>query len=247
MFLFRSNFVQKMSRNPIKISDNLLLRRIDPVIMLRRYLAGDFKTLTPPKSKITLSKTFTNLSQRIGADQTSEIYRFNDKTNSGQVIVTTNHEQYHYAKEGKDAGGKEPIAYCDWCKRIINTKAIGIPISMEIDKSNNTTVFHIEDTYDTFGCALMALKEIYLCHYMYKDPLYMDAEQMLHCMYHKMHPDKIGTRIKPAKHWKLLKINKGPMNDEEFDNDQCEYVQLPNIILVPIKRQYVKLVLGKKN
>jgi len=238
-----------MSRNPIKITDNLVLRRIDPVIILRKYLAGDFKNVRIPKNKVTLSTAFVNLNQKIGTDQTYEVYRFNDKANSGQIIVTTNHEQYKCAKDNntKDSNkDSEPVAHCLWCRREIKTNPIGIPISMETDRHTGNVLFNVEDTYDTFGCALASLKRIYSCHYMYKDPLYMDAEQLLHCMYHKMHPDKIGTRIVEAHDWRLLKSNGGPLNDEEYDNNQCVYIQLSNVVLVPIKRQYIKLNLTKK-
>jgi len=107
-----------MSRNTIKITETLMLRRIDPIIMIRRYLSGEFKKVSIPKGKVTFSKAFINLNQRVGSDQTSEIYRFNDKTNSGQVIVTNNHVLYNYVKETRD--GKEvvkPVAECKWCRR----------------------------------------------------------------------------------------------------------------------------------
>lgn len=236
-----------MSRTAIKITENLVIRRIDPIIILRRYLAGEFKNVRIPSGKVTLATQFVNLSQRVGTDQTSEVYRFSDKTNSGQVVVTTNHEQYRYAKDGIDAGENKPLAYCVWCRREIKTTPIGIPIEMEIDRHTDKTIFNVEDTYDTFGCALAALKNIYSCHYMHKDPLYMDAEQMLHCMYHKMHPDKISDRIIEANDWRLLKSNGGPLEDEEFDSDLSGYIQIPNVVTVPVKRQYIKLNLVKKH
>lgn len=236
-----------MSRTAIKITENLLIRRIDPVNMLQKYLSGEFKNTTIPSDKVTLSAAFVNLSQKVGSDQSSETYRFSDKTNSGQVIVTTNHEQYHYSKEGIDMGEERPISHCLWCRREIKTKPIGIPVEMETDKHTGNTIFNVEDTYDKFGCALAALKKFYSFHYMHKDPLYMDSEQMLHCLYHKMYPEKIGTRIIEANDWRLLKINGGPLNEDEFDNDPSSiYVQIPNVVTVPIKRQYIKLNLGKK-
>ena len=233
-----------MSRTAIKIMENLSLRRIEPITMLRRYLAGEFKNISIPSTNVTLSTTFVNLSQRVGNDQSSEIYRFSDKTNSGQLIITTNHEQYTHAKEETES---DEILYCDWCRREIKPKSIvGIPLEMEVDRHTGKVIFHTDDAYDSFGCALAGLKRLYSCHYMYKDPLYMDAEQLLHCMYHKMHPDKIGTRIVEAKHWKLLRSNRGPLKDSEFDSDLAGYVQIPNIVTVPIKRQFIKLNLTKK-
>jgi hypothetical protein len=211
--------------------------------MLRRYLAGNFKEVTIPKDKVKISSAFVNLNKRIGNDQTSEIYRFNDKTNTGQLIVTTNHERYNFSKNSET---DSPVAYCFWCRREIKSQPIGIPISMESDRHTGKIVFNVENTYDKFGCALADLKRSYSCHHIYKDPLYMDAEQLLHCMYHRMYPDKIGTRIKEAKDWRLLKRNGGPMTEEEYDLEQHTYLQIPNLITVPVKRQYIKLTLGKK-
>lgn len=237
-----------MSRSAIKITETLMLRRIDPVDMLRRYLAGDFSKVTIPKDKVNISSAFINLSQRIGRDQNSKIYRFNDKTNFGQIVVTTGHDQYQYANDaicGKNP--KRPKTWCLWSKREITDEPIGIPIAMETDRHTGKITFYCEDTYANFGCALAGLKRIYSCHRNYKDPLYMDAEQMLHCMYHRMHPEKTGTRIKEANDWRLLDINGGPLTEEEYDSEQYGYIAIPNVAVLPVKRQYIKLALpGKK-
>jgi len=234
-----------MSRT-IKINETLMLRRIDPVIMLRRYLAGEFKNVKIPAAKVNVSSSFINLNQRIGTDQTSQTYRFSDKTNSGQIIVTTNHEQYKYSKDKAESKStNRPLAHCRWCRREIKTTPLGIPISMELNSNTNNVRFNVEDTYDTFGCAFASLKRIYTCHYMYKDPLYMDAEQLLHCMFYRMYPDKRGIRINEANDWRLLESNGGPLSDSEYDSDKYVYVTTPSIILAPVKRQYVKLRVGK--
>ena len=99
-----------MSRNTIKKTENLMLRRIDPVLMYRRYISGEFRNVKIPKSKITISTAFVNLNNKIGVDQNSESYRFNDKTNSSQVIVTTNHEQYSYSKENQSNVNKPELS-----------------------------------------------------------------------------------------------------------------------------------------
>ena len=237
-----------MSRSAIKISETLMLRRIDPVVMLRRYLGGEFTKVRIPKDKVKLSSAFINLNQRIGTDQTAKVYRFNDKTNLGQIVVTTNHEQYKYVSDTMDGKNPDkPKIWCLWSRREIIGTPIGIPIIMESDRHTNKVTFQTEDTYANFGCALAGLKRIYSCHRNYKDPLYMDAEQLLHCMYHRMYPDKSGTRIVEAKDWRLLDINGGPLTEEEYDSIQYKYVPIPNVAVIPIKRQYIKLTLpGKK-
>ena len=224
-----------------------MLRRIDPVSMIKGYLAGDFKTLSMPQTKVTMSSAFVNLGQRVGSDSSSEIYRFNDKTNQGQLIITTNHEQYKYAKdisEGKES--LQPNSNCKWCRRLISDRPIGIPVSMAVDKHSGEVRFNVIEPHHSFECTLATLKHRYSCFRMYKDPLFMDAEQMLHCMYYKMYPDKKGTRIREALDPDLLVHNDGPLTEEEWDSDQHTYVNVPNVVLVPVKKQYIKLTLGKK-
>ena len=232
-----------MTSNVIKVVDNLVLRRIDPVIILRKYLAGDYKKVTIPKNKTVISKTFTNINHAIGTDQTAKIYRYKDKQNSGQIILTTNHEQYQHFQD-KDKTKAKPIAYCRWCRREIKGQPIGIPISMTVNNFTKDTIFHIEDTYDTYGCVMASLKNIYGCHSRSRDPMYMDTEQILHCMYHMLNPDKWGERIVEAKDWRLLDINGGPLTSEEYDKQNVTYSKIPNVILAPIKQQYVKLSVG---
>ena len=229
------------------MTETLMLRRIDPVDMLRRYLAGEFKNVKIPKDKVKISSNFVNLNQRIGTDQTSKIYRFSDKINSGQLVITTNHENYQYKKDTMEGKKTNTLkAECLWCRRKIKGKPIGIVVAMEINNMTNETIFHTEDNFDTFGCALAVLKRIYSCHYMYKDPKYMDAEQLLHCLYYRMHPNKVGERIREANDWRLLDINNGPLTTDQYDSDQFGYMEMPNVILLPFKRQYVKLTLKNK-
>lgn len=245
-----------MSKPPIKITETLMLRRIDPIIMLTKYLNGDFRTVTVPTHKVSVSSAFINLGQRIGTDSSSRIYRFSDKSNLGQIIVTTNHDQYqHFKDTAKDSNstkdgtkdttkdGTKPISLCPWCRREILDEGVIIPIAMEVDKLTGKIYFYGEEVAHSFGCGLSTLKYLHSCHHNYKDPLYMDADQMLHLLYYKMHPDKIGTRITEAKHWKLLESNQGPLSEDEYDSDQLGYRAMPNIVMCPIKRQYVKFLI----
>lgn len=231
-----------MSNSSVKITETLMLRRIDPVEMLRQYLLGEYKTLIIPNNKVVLCSNFINLNQKVGNDPNSRVYKFNDKTNYGQVIVTTNHNQYSDFRENIKSK-----KICLWSRREIKGEAIGIPITMEFDSHINKVTFYTEDTYADFESAMAGLKRFYYCHRNYKDPLYMDAEQMLHCMYYRMYPNKVGSRINEAKDWRLLDINGGPLTEEEYDSEQHGYIQIPNVVIIPTKRQYVKLTLPKKN
>lgn len=236
-----------MSKSIIKTIKTITLRRIDPVSFLRRYLAGEFVNVKIPVKKIKIS-SFVNLNQKIGTDQTSEIYKFRNKTNSGQMIVTTNHKNFH-SKTSQSSNSSQNqktqitpvINYCIWCRRLIKDQPIGIPVSMEHNRKTKETVFYVEDSYCGFSCALAGLKRLRSCHRLYKDPMYMDADQMLHLMYHKAHQTKKGTRIVEAKNWRLLDINGGPLSDSEYDNKSIKYTELSNLVLSSVKRQYIKL------
>lgn len=222
-----------------------MLRRIDPDVMFKKYRAGEFVSLKIPNNKINVSLAFTNTSNRIGKDHNSRMFRFNDKTNVGQIVATTNHGAYQYGKDLNE--NKTPtnrILRCRWTGREIKDRVpIGIPISMEKNLQTGEIVFHVDDTYSNFGCALAGLKRFHFCHRIYRDPLYMNAEQLLHCMYYAMYPDKKGTRIVEAKDPRLLEINGGPLTDEEYDDENYEYVQMPNVAVLPLKRQFFKLTL----
>lgn len=232
-----------MSKSAIKVTETLMLRRIDPVVVLSKYLEGQYKSTTIPKTKVPLSSAFINLTQKIGTDSSSKVYRFNDKTNSGQIIVTTNHDNFQSVNESNTETKRK---FCRWSRREILDEGIGIPIAMEIDKVTNKIIFYEEDKFYNFSCAMAGLKRIYSCYHSYKDPLYMDAEQLLHLKYYKMYPDREGTRITEALDSRLLDINGGPLSDEEYDSDQCNYVPIPNVVIIPIKRQYIKLILPTK-
>ena len=224
-----------MSKSIIKTIKSLTLKRLNPVVILRRYLAGEFKDIKIPDKKIKIT-SFVNLNKKIGTDRTSEIYKFRNKTNTGQLIVTTNQKSFENTNK---------INHCIWCRRLINTKPIGIPVSMEYNKKSKETLFYIEDTYCNFSCALAGLKRLRSCHRIYKDPLYMDADQMLHLMYHTAYPSQKCKRIIEAKDWRLLDINGGPLSNSEYENDNMEYSQITNLVLSPIKRQYIKLSINK--
>ena len=231
-----------MPKISIKITETLMLRRIDPITMLKKYLSGGFKNVTIPKNKIKITSSFVDLNRRIGTDQTCEIYRFNDKTNHSQVIVTTNHSNY---QQVKDKTPKQ-INKCIWCRRNIVGKPIGIPVEMELNRHTKETIFHVEDSYcnhNYFQCVFAGLKQLNSCHHMYKDPIYMDSEQLLHRMYYKIYPDRNKTRIKEAKHWRMLDINGGPLSSEQYDSETTEYIEIPNLILLPCKRRYIQLTI----
>ena len=232
-----------MEKSIIKISSSFMLRRIDPIEILSNYLKGNYKSLDLPKDKIETKKGILIIGKNTGKDKSYEIYRFTDKSNSKQTIITTNHISYKHAIDqlNNKTNLTNPIIKCLYCRRFIKENPVGIPVSMESDLKNNIVKFNVDGNYCNFNCVYADLKRMVSVSRIYQDPLYMDSEQMLHVMYHKMYPEKCKERIIEAPDWRLLKENGGPLSDKEFDENSNNYIPLTSIVQVPIKRQFIKL------
>jgi len=231
-----------MSKSVIKISETFMLRRIDPVCILKNYLKGGYKNLEIPKQKIKSKNKRISLGKNYGDNNSYEIYRFKDKSNSKQVILTTNHLIYKHSVDkilGQNV--ERPIVKCLYCKRKINKTPIGIPISMETNNKTKEIKFHVDGTYCNFNCMFADFKRINDTSRIYKDPLYMDAEQLIHVMFHKMYPKQEKKRIREAPDWRLLRENGGPLTDKEFDEGNFVFIPMTSVVQVPVKRQYIKL------
>jgi len=231
-----------MSKGVIKGYEQMMLRRVDPVDMLTRYLNNEYTSLTIPEEKVTMA-SYVKMGKSLGNLPTEETYRISDNTVIGKTVITTNHSNYKYFKDKNEKNYDivKPIQRCIHCKRVIKGEPVGIPLEMEY--SNKNIRFYTDGTYCNFGCAYADLKRQLNVSRVYKDPLYMDAETMLYTMYYRMHPSKVGTRIKEAPDWRLLKENGGPLTSEQFDSQSYQYMQVPTLVTVPAKRQYIKLVI----
>ena len=236
-----------MSKGVIKGYEQLMLRRVDPVDMLTRYLNSEYMFLTIPEEKVTMA-SYVKMGKSLGNLPTEETYRISDNTVIGKTVITTNHSNYKYFKDKdeKKYDVVKPRQRCIYCKRIIVHEPIGIPLEMEYNNVDKNVRFYTDGTYCNFGCAYADLKRQLNVPRSYKDPLYMDSESMLYTMYYDMHPSKIGTRIIEAPDWRLLDENGGPLTSEQFDNNSYKYMQVPTLVTIPAKRQYIKLIIPSK-
>lgn len=217
------------------IKESFMLRRIVPKDLAAKYFKGEFLNRKVPQTKIKTSKNFVKLGKELGKDRSYEVYRFRDKSNNAQTILTTNHSFY----EQKD-GEMNNLIRCRYCMRNNMKDPVGIPISMNVDNTGKATFVCIDPCCD-FGCAFSHLKRITAQNKFYVGPMYMNAEQLLNCMYCRMHPDKRGEMIQAKPDFDLLRNNGGPLTDEEFDSGSAKYISMPNIIVLPAKKQFIKL------
>lgn len=234
-----------MSKNKsvVHISENFTIRKIDPEQIINAYFQGKYKNRGLPEFKVKTSTTIVRVGKDIGKDSSSEIFRFVDRSNNNQSIFTTNHALYKYhddLQNGKFA--ESPILRCNYCKRNNLKKPVGIPVTMELRPSE--IIFTVIDNFCDFGCAFSHLKRKLSESRGYRGPLYMNAEQLLYCMYYRMYPEREGQMIRDKPDWSLLRENGGPLTDQEFDCDASEYVPVPSVITLPAKKQYLKTIQG---
>jgi len=222
------------------VSGGFTIRKISPKEIADFYFKGQYVNRSMPDSKIRGSTGLVKLGKEMGKDPSSEIYRFLDKSNNSQSILTTNHALYRYILDVQNNKSVDkPILKCKYCKRNILKTPVGLPISMII--KGDETHFVVIDSFCDFGCMFSHLKRKNMENRFYKDPLYMNVEQLMYCMYYAMYPDRTGTTIKDKPDWDLLRENGGPLTNEDFDSNCAEYVSVPSVIVLPSKKQYIKM------
>ena len=239
------------------ITPTFLLKGIDPINVLSEYIGGKYNNTKTTNSKPNIGKSVTPISvvPKYGTSSEDQIYIFKDKSNINQTVVTTNHEAYtrvkaYYNGDGLQKSqiigtdeGPEIAKECVWCRSEIKTEALGIPISIEILQDRETHekayVFHIDgnDDYCCFECCFSGFKRLNPASVIFRDPLYMDSEQMLKFMYSCVYPK--GAPLREAQDYRLLKRNNGPLTEKEFFSETHSYVRTPNIILLPAKIEYL--------
>lgn len=222
--------------------EQFTLRKISLKEITRKYFSGELSRKTPPIEKIKTVDTGIRIGREVGNNLHSETYRFADRQNGNQTILTTNHNLYNYYNELSKGNNPElPLIKCKYCKRTIKNTPVGIPIMMEIDEQNDTTTYYIIDPCCDFGCSFTLLKKKTGDSRIYRDGKYMNGEQMLYCMYYQMHPEKHGKSLQEKPDWEMLRENGGLMTDEEFDSETMTYVPLPSLIILPTKGQVLRM------
>ena len=222
----------------------LLLRSVDPILVLKKYLSGDYKSLKLPK-KTKLESKVVVVETNIGTNFESEIYEYIDWSNSRRRIATTNHEQYAIVRDRLNNNPKleqfgelpeTKIKICHWCRRRdFKQPIVGLPIRMEYQPNKHLFIFSVTMSFCSFGCAYALVQKEMSAPCNIRDSTYTDAETLLLRMFGVLHP---GKKLVAAPDWKLLQLNGGPLRDEDFDSNHYHFRITSNIIMLPIKQLY---------
>lgn len=253
------------------LTPTFLLKGVDPLKVLNDYLSGkrsiysgiDKASMKTSQMSDKTVKTVVpfSLLPKYGTSSDDEIYVYSDKTNFQKKILTINHQSFIIAKEYIDKGQiintLPKVGKCLWCRMPIEDAPIGIPISMEWIRNQNTLpdnsdqisrqpdiiVFHVDGTFCCFECCYAGLKQIYVPKNLFKDPVYNNSEHLLKMMYTILYPEKgSGTQeLREAPDWRLLKENGGCLEPNEFFSKTNTYIKIPNVVMLPVKMEYIIL------
>ena len=103
---------------------------------------------------------------------------------------------------------------------------------------NKVAVYVDDPDYCRGECLYSGYKREFTGSCVYRDPLYLNSEQMIHLMYRIMYPD--APPLREALHWKLLKENGGPLSSEEYYQGSHYYQRSTNLVTIPVKVEYFK-------
>lgn len=227
--------------------NNFLIRGVRPDDVFAKYLEGKFKTATLPEKREINTKI--PKMQNYGTDpETSQIYYYTDRQSRRVIVATGNHKPYiqfvHNNYDPHTVIDLSEMNYpCYWCRRPLEKyrkTVTGIPIKINRTVTDQTGIFSVDcDDYGCYcddRCAYASLKANYRNPVALRDSLWEDSESLMRYIYRMKYGDQI---LKEAKDFRLLKINGGPLDDDEYDSYQNhDFEQSCNVIYLPIKRTY---------
>lgn len=213
-----------------------LLKGVDPNKLLNNYKNGKHLIVSENIKKFPLAQNNKLIADVYGSSDAEPIFSIKDRNNNTVVIATAGHENYELfmANNGEhpNIGGR-----CDFCKRDFDTQNIGYPVAHEertllINNDNPYYKVHYIFWMDGETCSLeCSLSEI-------RRNQCLHSEYMLHKLFKIMYPNSGVLRYAQAP--KLLKINKGSLTKEEWENPRHIYKPTDRILLLPVKTEYLQ-------
>jgi len=187
----------------------------------KKYIGINIESIRGVKAELNSCLSSVSLA---GTDQYSDIY----KVKNSNIYATTNCEIFNsYTLD------REYLGRCDYCRQKIETM-YGIPHKKEtIDK---VTVYHLVSYHCSLPCCYSSLfqdlnSRKFVKDYSEQNEIYLNELSFLF----------IGKIPDPANDWRLLKENGGPLNTDEYRNENYEYRRTHNVVLLPAKVVYERI------
>lgn len=110
---------------------------------------------------------------------------------------------------------------CWHCRQQVGPDKVGIPLRIRDDRFHHLLIVDIEGRACDASCALAFIQD-----HVGEHSCYEGREVAMHQINEICNP---GTTLLPARNWRLLKCNGGPMTPEEFKIHSRRLVPTPNL------------------
>ena len=236
----------------VYVNPTFLLKGVDFYKVLKDYNDGVYTRLESKKQKLTLANS-NILADIYSLSNDDRLFSVKDPFNN-EIICTTS--GYKDVEVFTSTGGCLSIGgRCEYCRDDYKTETIGIPIAYKeftvltnkkvnlkdddkIPKYKVYYTFWVDGRFCNFSCALSHINKLLSSHPKYIDVIYRDSDKLLKFMYKCLYPN--NPPIKPAQDPKLLMINGGSLEREEWENPKYVYKKTNNIIMIPSKIEYIR-------
>ena len=220
----------------ITFQPTFVLKKVDPLKIMKAYTEGAYSTLTLPKTKISVEAS--TVPSITGATNS-----FRDKYNCIITIHTSNNEAIKALPTYKPR--------CFWCMQdLVSDKSAHVPIPTNVqvwtDYSKNETTYYFETDAGgkgggcccSFQCALSYVRHFTEgkgSSYNYSNE---QKEIYLRTLYNICYPNN-KEPLQPAPDFRLLHYNGGTMTPDEFKATKSVFIPLPNIIMASGAHQFM--------
>lgn len=216
----------------ISASTSLILKDINVRDIRERYNNDEFDNIDISKFRTKKIKVKELFSKNRNNVPTEDIYVMHCKSNAGTVIVSDNCSSY----KGKK---RDVVIRCHYC-RDDTKKAVGMPILIELGDDDTIIITPIGSYCNLSCCLAYALDQLKLPKTMTEYDWHQVITNIM--FIHRLHSDE---PLIPANDWRLLDINDGALDREEWENNSASYTILPSLIISPMKRLYQKNIINR--
>lgn len=243
----------------IKLLPTFKLSKVDVDQLIKGYHAGSYTEIKLGPMKVRLIDPVSSTSimaVNYSNNPRDAIFAITDRSNQDTIIATTNHKTLDYY-EAK--GGKLPSSgRCTWCRTFVNPgpkdgpgidmknpeyQMTLLPIHMTKVVINNNTIYVVYgiDLFCDESCCLAQCKLMYSLGIRQNEQQYSHSEQYIHQLYHLNNQDhKDQKDLVAAPDFRLLDINGGSLTYSEYKNSKYVYSKSMNVLMIPVKEQYIR-------
>lgn len=245
----RNNLLSPKNNSPVRNPNDVKLtfKAVDIEEVLRDYRQGKYTRANIPSTKIdypdiNVDNSFVNVKNEIDGN----IFIVALPSHGQITYATSNCEAYQsFCQNGNPLiGGK-----CNYCGDKFDHYYMGIPLAIKENDSSYVLPNNLKPKLDSKN--LMVLAEGCTCsyectlseldrrkHLSPSSTYYGNSENYLRFFFNCSYP---GQTLERAKDYWLSANFGGSLNSSQFHSKSHSYIQLPDIILTPVKNVYQQL------